>query len=108
MVRFAYELIDVFVRHQIDETVNVPSPIVVASLKPGDRAKVGVEFPPLEVANARIVSEHFWVKVVEITPDEFVGQVDNFLVFTDQHGIDRGDVVSFRRKNVLEVSLRRY
>jgi hypothetical protein len=101
MVKFTYELIDALALHHAHpDTFKIPSPAMIASLKPGDFAKIGVRFA---AADDRVDGERFWVKVTEADADSYVGEVDNALLYTDAHGLDRGDMVHFGRRNILSI-----
>ena len=60
----------------------------------GDHVKIGVE----KIGGN---GERFWVKVIRRDGDEIEGEVDNHLVFTDQHGIEFGDRLTFGPEHVL-------
>lgn len=70
------------------------------SVRPGQKVKVGVEFPQLP---SGVHGERFWVHVSSKDKQGYVGAVDNELVFTDQHGLKLHDVIRFRADNIMEI-----
>ncbi|WP_435008061.1 hypothetical protein P12x_005330 [Tundrisphaera lichenicola] len=72
-------------------TFEVPSDAELAAIKAGDSVKVCT------------CDERFWVTVTEVSEHRIAGTVDNDLIFTDEHGLDYGDVVRFTRENVYSI-----
>lgn len=102
-MKFSYELIDALAQHYANpDTFAVPSAISLASLKVGDSAKIGITFES-HYEDEKITGERFWVKVTDVTPEGYVGEVDNNLVFAADHGIDRGEQIRFERRNVMQI-----
>jgi len=108
MRRKTYTLIDGAKRHaKCPDTFEIPDVDERIRCKLGDVVKIGVEFkhdPPVS-------GERFWVRIVRILPSrlssppvlEYMGEVDNDLMFTDAHGLRLGDLVTFGPEHVLEV-----
>lgn len=73
-------------------TFEVPSPDELASICPGSCVKV-CSLP-----------ERFWVTVTAVNADgSLTGTVANALIFTDRHGLDYEDEVTFERRHVYDV-----
>ena len=51
-----------------------------------------------------LCQERFWVEVTEINNNELKGIVDNYLLFTENHGLKFGDVVKFSLENVYKIN----
>jgi hypothetical protein len=124
---FPYTLIDAEAQHRKSpRTFDVPSKVVVASLKPGDLVKVGAQFdvrvkpgdtdPPMRAAWERRIgqevagnvgAERFWVRLTheERGPKgtrQFRGTVENDLVYKAHHGLDCGQEMAFEGRHLLD------
>ena len=47
--------------------------------------------------------ERFWVSVKSIDGEQLKGEVNNHLVCSDEHGLEFGDVIELKMKNVLSI-----
>ena len=47
-------------------------------------------------------AERFWVSLKTVG-EVLVGEVDNFLLFTDEHGLNSGDRIQFHSDNVYSI-----
>lgn len=74
----------------------IPTGDEKAAVASGDHVKIGVEMP-----SGR--GERFWVKVSSKDGDLIHGVVDNDLVYTDEHGLDDTDAVSFEPRHILDI-----
>jgi hypothetical protein len=78
--------------HQADPIgVQIPTDAAKQKLRPDDLVKVGVH------------PERFWVHLTEIKDGVFTGTIDNDLVFTHEHGLDYGDILSFERRHIIDI-----
>jgi len=103
MGRKTYTLIDGAKRHaKCPDTFEIPDADTRIKCKLGDVVKIGVEFKHDELP---VNGERFWVRIVRTLPSmfEYMGEVDNDLLFTDAHGLRLGDLVTFGPEHVLEV-----
>lgn len=103
-----------------------PSDAALDALRIGDCVKIGAMFDPSRTVTDvkpiireqyarkvgadmadRTTSEYFWVVITDIRSDgddrEYVGQVSNFLVYTEHHGLARNDTVTFRGQHVQQI-----
>lgn len=74
-----------------------------AAVKPGDVVKVGVEFEPIEIEGSKVSGERFWVRVTVKNLRGLVGEVNNTLYMTDQHGLGGGDKIRFQSFHILDI-----
>ena len=47
-------------------------------------------------------SERFWVKVTRVEDNLIEGTVDNQLIYSDEHGLDLGDIIKCEKKHVYQ------
>lgn len=47
--------------------------------------------------------ERFWVIVHSIKRNTIIGEVNNDLIFSDQHGLKIGDIIKFEKRNVYDI-----
>jgi hypothetical protein len=76
---------------QHPDTFQIPSDALKRSLRKGDHVKV-IAHP-----------ERFWVEVLEARWPQFKGTVLNDLYFTQIHGIEHGDELSFEARHIVNV-----
>lgn len=72
-------------------TFFAPSEEDLSQIKPGVSVKVSIG------------RERFWVTVTNVDGDEITGSVDNDLIFTEEHGLNYGDIISFKKENVYNI-----
>lgn len=65
-------------------------------IKVGDSVKIRFHFDPVDGFDA----ESMWISVTGVYGDEIVGTLDNYPVFTEQHGFEYGDEVTFSQGDV--------
>lgn len=87
----------------------VPTPEQLRSIEVGSFVKIGIEFPETpSTALGRytiVGGERFWVIIEKITPEfNFMGVIDNDLIYSDRHGVSCGEKICFSRKNIIEVA----
>ena len=82
------------------DTFPIPSELARRNVKAGAHVKIWLECPASG-------GERFWVEVVSkhATPDNysFIGRVLNQLLHSSDHGIEIGDLVEFRMKNIIDI-----
>ena len=70
------------------------------TLEVGWKAELAVEFEPLDEATQEI----FWVRVDAVNENgggpKYVGIVENYLTYSQAHGIKKGFMVEFAPENV--------
>lgn len=86
--------------HPIPTTFEAPSLQDLEALKPDSLIKIHLEFlgrdqPPVQ-------GERFWVKLTDVG-ENLTGLIDNELVFTDLHGLELSDQITFERRHVYQV-----
>jgi|LakMenE18May11ns_1017448.scaffolds.fasta_scaffold9959639_25 hypothetical protein len=74
------------------DTFSIPSDDEIRLIKPNTFVKVCVEG-----------KERFWVEVKLIEGDKLIGEVNNELVFTDQHGLKLKDLIEFEVLNIYDI-----
>lgn len=97
-------LIDAEFRNKQSRGVfGVPKRGELERIRVGDFVKIGVEF--IECPKIRVNGERFWVRVIKIIPEmrQYLGVIDNDLVFTHKHGLSADEGVLFQDKHILEV-----
>ena len=72
-------------------TFEIPSKKQISKLKIGDTVKVCVG------------KERFWNIIKEIKGGKIIAEVDNELVYTNEHGLDLGDIISFKTENIYQI-----
>ena len=72
-------------------TFHVPTQEELDGLTKGDTVKVST------------CGERFWVKVTWVGGESVVGTVDNDLLFTDEHGLDYGDIITITKENIYDI-----
>ncbi len=72
-------------------TFEAPTMVELLTLKVGDSVKISC------------CNERFWVIVTNINFDEVQGTVDNNLIFSEDHGLDFGDLISFKLHNIYNI-----
>lgn len=86
------ELVDAQEMHRLHpKTFDAPTPDDLLVLKVGDHVKICCG------------SERFWLEVLELTPDDKVGKVDNQLFFTSEHGYVYGDLIEFELRHIYDI-----
>lgn len=73
------------------KTFHLPDKDDLDNLKVGDSVKVN-----------KIPGERFWVEIVDIKPNYYLGRVDNMLV-TSYGNIKYNDIIQFRKKNIYAI-----
>lgn len=76
---------------QFPKTFEVPEWAELHNLAVGDFAKICCG------------QERFWVVIDRITPHDYEGIINNDLVYTDDHQLKDGDLVSFQATNVYSI-----
>lgn len=69
----------------------VPTQEELDGLTKGDTVKVNT------------CGERFWVIVTWVGGESVIGTVDNDLLFTDEHGLDYGDIITFTKENIYDI-----
>lgn len=72
-------------------TFGVPSKEELDSIKKGSSVKVSAG------------NERFWVTVDEVNGDELTGFVDNDLICSDEHGLEYGSPIAFKKENIYAI-----
>ena len=57
----------------------------------------------LKIGNTVKISnnlERFWVKIIELNDNYFLGKIDNYLIFNSEY--DYEDIVIFEKENILQ------
>lgn len=77
------------IHKQYPKSFEIPDKEDLDDLKIGDSVKVNKE-----------PGERFWVEIVDIKPDYYLGEVDNEIITGD---IEYGDIIKFQRKNIYSI-----
>ena len=73
------------------KTFEAPTADELALIRTGSIVKVCV--PP----------ERFWVIVKEVNGGKIVGEVNNYLTATDEHGLSNEDIIEFEPRHVYSI-----
>jgi hypothetical protein len=92
-----YELINGEEMHALHPaTFEIPSWFDRYGASIGDMVKIGVR--------ADGSGERFWVAIIAIADNKFIGVIRNNLVNTDTHGLSYGDEVRFGPEHIIGVN----
>src|SRR6266700_367449 len=81
-------------------TFQIPTQKQRQELRLGDKVKVGLTGSK---GKHPTPGERFWVKLMTINESCLTGTVTNALVYSQVHGVDYGDTLTFETKHVLDI-----
>ena len=84
-------------------TFYIPSPEVIAMLRPGDEVKLIFRFEEDNDEGEELAEERMWVRITEIDGDDFRGELDNQPLAIPE--LQLGDEIEFTSYHIIDTQL---